>query len=263
MDAHIASLQAQVDTLFSNLSSLRSHVETGTISSNASPFPNEQYPRPLSISQASGTGAPPNGRANQPAKHPRFHGPTSSAFNFGVAKTSLQSMGITGPDDAGEDSAFTTDPTPMGSPPLPPLAPPPSAHVDQPVLHTSKDPMWAMNKDEAVRLCHVWHEEMGLMYPVLEIRQITQHTTLLYTFMEAAHRTRLVEISLPGADTISDERTITLKLVLATALILEGSGKCELGTAMFDSVRSKVEGVLLAPVSVAGIQMLTISVSGL
>ncbi|KAL1637980.1 hypothetical protein SLS58_009097 [Diplodia intermedia] len=266
MDAHIQALQDQVDTLFNNLNSLRNHVDASVLGSTASPFPDNQYARSVSISQASAQGPPNSGRANkqpqqqpQQPKHPRFHGPTSNAFNLGVAKANLQSIGITATDENADEGAFTQDATPLDSPRLAPLAPPPSQHTNKPVLHTTKDPMWAINKDEAIRLCHVWHEEMGLMYPVLDIEATIRHATLLYTFMEAAHRTRLVEVSFPGADSISDDQTIILKLVLGTALILEGSGKSELGTAMFQSIRANIEAVLLAPVNVRGIKMLTLT----
>ncbi|KAF9640074.1 Casein kinase II regulatory subunit [Lasiodiplodia theobromae] len=264
MDAHIQALQDQVDTLFNNLNSLRNHVDASVLGSDPSPFPDNQYARSMSISQASAQGPQSNGRTKQPhqqqqPKHPRFHGPTSNAFNLGVAKANLQSIGITATDEGAEEGVFTQDATPLDSPRLAPLAPPPSQHTNKPVLHTTKDPMWAINKDEAIRLCHVWHEEMGLMYPVLDIEATIRHATLLYTFMEAAHRTRLVEVSFPGADSISDDQTIILKLVLATALILEGSGKSELGTAMFQSIRPNVEAVLLASVNVRGIKMLTLT----
>lgn len=261
MDAHIQALQDQVDTLFNNLNSLRNHVDSTVLGTSASPFPDNQYARSVSISHASVQPHAPNAKQQQPPTHPRFHGPTSNAFNLDVAKANLQSIGITATDDNAEEGAFTQDATPLESPHLPPLAPPPSKHAAKPVLHTSKDPMWAINKDEAIRLCHVWNEEMGLMYPVLDIDATIRHATLLYTFMEAAHRTRLVEVSFPGADSISDDQTILLKLVLATALILEGSGKSELGTAMFQSIRSNIEAIMLTPVNVRGIKMLTLTVS--
>lgn len=262
MDAHIQALQDQVDTLFNNLNSLRNHVDSTVIGTSASPFPDNHYARSVSISQASVQPQPPSAKQQQqPAKHPRFHGPTSNAFNLDVAKANLQSIGITAADDNAEEGAFTQNATPLESPRMPPLAPPPSQHSAKPVLHTTKDPMWAINKDEAIRLCHVWHEEMGLMYPVLDIEATIRHATLLYTFMEAAHRTRLVEVSFPGADSISDDQTVLLKLVLATALILEGSGKSELGTAMFQSIRPNIEAIMLNSVNVRGIKMLTLTVS--
>ncbi|KAK7554926.1 fungal-specific transcription factor domain-containing protein [Phyllosticta citricarpa] len=257
MDAHIASLQAQVDQLYENLNNLRNHVDANLMSPASGPFPAGQYNGsmpPLQQHDPAMSGS----RPRRPQKHPQFHGPTSVTFNLGVAKSSLQSMGITAGDEHPEDGMGTGDPTPMGSPP-PPLAPSPSPHIGTPVLHKTKDPMWAMNKEEAIRLCHVWNEEMGSMYPVLEVEELTKHATLLYTFMEAAHRTRLVEVGFPGADSISDDQTMLLKLVLSTALILEGSGTSELGAAMYESIRNRVEGTLSASATVKAVQMLAVA----
>src|SRR2546429_2370675 len=52
--------------------------------------------------------------------------------------------------------------------------------------------------------------------------KLVQHTNLLYTFIDAARRTGLMEAGLPGADAIYDDQTRTLKLVLAIACTLEG-----------------------------------------
>ncbi|KAK8166965.1 hypothetical protein IWX90DRAFT_466259 [Phyllosticta citrichinensis] len=256
MDVHIASLQAQVDQLYENLNNLRNHVDASMLSPGSGPFPAGQYNGSMPPQHDP---AMSGSRPRRPQKHPQFHGPTSVTFNLGVAKSSLQSMGITAGEEHPEDGMGTGDPTPMGSPPLAPLAPTPSPHVGTPLLHKTKDPMWAINKEEAIRLCHVWNEEMGTMYPVLEVEDLTKHATLLYTFMEAAHRTRLVEVGFPGADSISDDQTMLLKLVLSTALILEGSGTSELGAAMYESIRNRVEGTLSAPATVKAVQMLAIA----
>ncbi|KAF2089117.1 hypothetical protein K490DRAFT_72736 [Saccharata proteae CBS 121410] len=255
MNVHITSLQEQVDALYSNLNALRAHVETSSVATDPSLYTNDPYQRPVSISQASVPEATPNNRTQQPLKHPRFHGPTSTAFNLGVAKSSLQTMGITAPEEPLEDGAFTQDGTPLASPP-----PPTSNNAySSPIMHASKDPIWAISKEEALRLCTAWYDEMGIMYPVLEPDRVLRHVESLYKFMEAAHRTRLVEVAFPGADSINDDQTILLKLVLATAMVLEASGKSELGTSMFDSVRSFVEARILASVDVNGIKMLSVT----
>ncbi|KAK8216503.1 fungal-specific transcription factor domain-containing protein [Phyllosticta capitalensis] len=253
MDTHINSLQAQVDQLYENLNNLRNHVDANMMSSGGSSLTVGQYKGSMPPQQDPTLS---RSQPRRPQKHPQFHGPTSVTFNLGVAKSSLQSMGITAGEEQPEDGMGTGDPTPMASPPLPPLAPAPSPHIGKPILHKSKDPMWAINKEEAIRLCHSWNEEMGTMYPVLEVEDLTKHATLLYTFMEAAHRTRLVEVGFPGADSISDDQTMLLKLVLSTALVLEGSGTSELGAAMYESIRHRVEGTLSAPANVKSIQML-------
>jgi hypothetical protein len=40
-----------------------------------------------------------------------------------------------------------------------------------------------------MRLCKVYEEEVGIMYPVVDITKVISQANLLYTFMEAATRT--------------------------------------------------------------------------
>jgi len=144
MNAQIASLQEQVNNLYDNLNALRLREGTGLV---------EQRPveRSLSMSQYSVNNGSPSMRQQSTPKHPRYQGPTSSAFNLAVAKNTLYNMGYPGLADGGENGLSTQDDTPIGSPPLRS----PSVNV-----HPSRDPMWLVGKDEAVRLCRVYEEEM-------------------------------------------------------------------------------------------------------
>lgn len=253
MDAHISSLQEQVDQLFANLNSLRNHVDTN-LTTIETPYSAQGYARSLSISQNSAIPASPaHSRSKSYSKHPRFHGPTSSTFNLGVAKSSLQTMGITGPEDGVDEGLVTQDATPVGSPPLA------NTILQKPGLHASKDPIWAITKEEAIRLVHVWHEEMGMMYPFLDVDKITRYAELLFSFVEAASRSGLMQGALPGSDAIMDEQTSLLKLILSIAMTLEGSGKSDLGRRMFENVHSVVETLLLTPVDLRSINMLALT----
>jgi hypothetical protein len=251
MSAHIASLQQQVDDLFHNLNSLRAHVDmqmqsNGSIGTGT-PYTQHDYPPMLPPSTE-------RSRTKSSGKHPRFHGPTSSAFNLGVARSSLKTMGITAVEDAEDEGLATNDPTPRPSPPA-------QAVVPQQPLHADKDPIWSISKQEALRLVHVWHEEQGLMYPVVEIEKLLRYTEMLFSFVEAAQRSGLMQSSLPGADAIMDDQTSVLKLVLAITLVLEGSGKSALGEKLFENVHRVVERILPEPVSLQGISILALAVS--
>lgn len=247
MLGQLSSLQQQVDTLYSNLSALRNHVDTSFAPLDG-PYGHPQYMRHPSVSSGTTSAL----LSQQKPKHPKFHGPTSSVFSLGVAKSTLQTMGITGAEDAAEDLG-TNDGTPAASPPASTPA------MQQPSLHASKDALWSVNKEEAIRLIHVWEDEMGCMYPVVEVDKLVQHANLLYTFMDAARRTGLMEAGLPGADAIYDDQTQTLKLVLAIACTCEGSGKSELGKKLFESVRASLEEQMFAPCDVKIIRMLTLA----
>ncbi|KAI9749098.1 MAG: hypothetical protein M4579_007005 [Chaenotheca gracillima] len=177
-------------------------------------------------------GSPFKSRKKQQARHPRFQGPTSSAFSFDVAKSSLQTMGITdGDENLIDEGIATQDDTVPGSP----VSLANNAVVLIP--HPSKDPLWGIPLDEVIRLCRVYEEEMGMMYPILEIERVIAHAKILYKFMGGATRSGFVQLGREGADGISDDDTNVLKLVLANALMVEGGGQSELATRLFESVK--------------------------
>jgi hypothetical protein len=254
MSAHLSSLQQQVDDLYTNLTTLRTHVDV-TSHSNGSigdPFNSVDY-------QSTPMLPPPSARSRTKSfsKHPRFHGPTSSVFNLGVARSSLKTMGITAAEEVEDEGIITHDATPRGSPPAPGPVP---ALPKQP-LHMDKDPIWNISKHEALRLVHVWHEEQGVMYPILEIDKVLRYTDMLFSFVEAASRSGLMQGALPGADAIMDEQTSVLKLILAITLVLEGRGKDALGERLFENVHKVVEKTLSEPVGLHGINLLALTVS--
>lgn len=252
MSAHISSLQQQVDDLFHNLNSLRTHVDVNSNGSIGTPFNPQEYQQTPMLPPLSA-----RSRTKSMSKHPRFHGPTSSAFNLGVARSSLKTMGITAGEDGDDEGLVTGDATPRHSPP--PIPHPMLPFSKQ--IHADKDPIWAISKHEALRLVHVWHEEQGVMYPILEIDKVLRYTEMLFSFVEAASRSGLMQGTMPGADAIMDDQTSVLKLILAITLVLEGRGKDPLGEKLFANVHKVVEKTLSEPVSLQGINLLALTVS--
>ena len=255
MTAHISTLQEQVDQLFANLNSLKTQVDAQSVASIDTPFNQQDYVGSMSISQAPVVpSSPAQQRRKSLSKHPRFHGPTSSAFNLGVAKSSLKTMGITGDDEGVDEGVVTQDASPAATPLIA------NAVLPKHTLHAEKDPVWALTKHEAVRLVHVWHEETGLMYPFLDITKISRYTEMLFSFVEVASRSGLMQGALPGADAIMDDQTAILKLILAIALVLEGCGKSPLGEKLFENVHWIVERTLSESVELKGINVLALTV---
>ncbi|KAF2030113.1 hypothetical protein EK21DRAFT_66131 [Setomelanomma holmii] len=249
MSAQLASLQQQVDDLYNNMTNLRAQVDVQSHNGSiGTPFNGADYqPPPMLPPQSS------RSRTRSISKHPRFHGPTSSAFNLGVARSSLKTMGITAADEGDDEGVVTHDATPKQSPPNF------AAVLPKPPLHADKDPIWNISKHEALRLVHVWHEEMGVMYPILEMDKVLRYTEMLFSFVEAAARSGLMQGALPGADAIMDEQTSVLKLILAITLVLEGRGKDPLGEKLFENVHRVVEKTLSDPVSLSGINLLALA----
>ncbi|KAI7339430.1 fungal transcriptional regulatory protein [Hortaea werneckii] len=197
-------------------------------------------------------------KSQSQSQQPSFRGPTSDEFNFGVAKSSLQTMGITsGPEDGGSGAAgFTTgDPSPAQSPP------PRDRNSAQYSLstHAQKDPIWSVSQEEAIRLCHVYEDEMGMMYPILDSNKMIAYAQKLYRFMEAAHRSGLMQQGMPGPDAIDDEDANILKMVLATAMTVESQGRSDLGRRLFECVQPAIDNSLHGNVDLKGVKLLVLA----
>jgi hypothetical protein len=163
-------------------------------------------------------------------------------------------MGITAPGEGEDEGIHTRDVTPAGSPPsLAPILP-------KPPLHAEKDPIWSLQKHDAIRLIHLWHEEMGMMYPFMDVDQVIRYAEMLFSFCEAAARSGLMQGGRPGADAIMDDQTSVLKLILAIALVLEGNGKDPLGEKLFENVRPLVQKTFTGPVDLQAINMVVLTV---
>lgn len=185
--------------------------------------------------------------AKATSQQSRFQGPTSTGFGLGMAADSLKHLGIPSAQDSNEQSILARNGLQDNS------------LVTQRVLHSQKDPIWSVNKEEALRLCHVFEDENGLLYPFLDIEQIIRHATLLFSFIDAASRHIMVS-AMPGADTLHDEDTDVLKLVMAIALTSEGAGQSERGKRLVDHVNKNFNQRLLGNVNLKDIQILTLMV---
>ncbi|KAL5334428.1 fungal-specific transcription factor domain-containing protein [Aspergillus crustosus] len=239
MTDQITALQDQVNSLFISINELR----TQQPSFETQSFHN--FSR--DDSQVFTPMQPPSSRPR--IRHPRFHGPTSSAFNFDVARSSLQNMGIAPAEEVIQDDLTTAHVTPAGSPPQ-------MLALNQQKMHPEKDPLWLIKREEALRLCRVYEEEIGIMYPLVEIGKITHQVNLLYTFMEAAMRTGLMTGWRPGSDGLEDDISSLIKLILAVTLIVEGGGQSELGRRLYLSAKPTIEAKIWDTLDMKTIQLL-------
>ncbi|KAF1814220.1 hypothetical protein P152DRAFT_506163 [Eremomyces bilateralis CBS 781.70] len=246
MQTNIDTLQQQVNTLFTNLTSLRDSVETSfnTLATNpvfSQPVDQRALPLP----------SLPSPSPNPPPSHKqRFRGPTSSAYNLGVANSSLQGMGIGASDEALEEAGITQDETPRASP---------HPRHAKSAMPMGKDPLWLLTREEAVRLVRVWQEEIGVMYPVLDVTQTLQHANNVYQFLEAAVKTGFSTTGWTGPDALVDPETILLKVVLATTLMLDSSGKSDIGKKLYDSIACYIEEQLTSSASLHNVRMLAVA----
>jgi hypothetical protein len=249
MRSHISSLQEQVDSLYANLNSLREQ-QHDSYSSMEPPYSNDGS-QSLSMSVPNNRTLPPLRKASEQKSLPQFHGPTSSAYGFDVAKTSLQTMGIN-QDPSSDEGAIYEDgvqtPAPLG--------------VDRdPPPHPGKDPIWSIDQARAIRLARSYEEECGLMYPLFDIEYIINHIKLLYSYIEAALRSGFTQMHLPGAQSIEDDDTNLTKMVLAIGLVLEGDGKSETADAIYESMKSIISDKMMGPIDMKGVCLIILTVS--
>lgn len=256
MTTHIASLQDQVDALYANVSSLRSE-----LSQNNSVLDPSLQSTPFVGSSAAAIGTPQQAQmlaqvhdrntTPAPPPPPTFRGPTSSAFSFDVAKSTLHTMGIASEAQPGEEDGGTADGSPTGSPRPVYIAPPPKSH---------KDPIWVIPRADAMRLLGVYEEETHQMYPVMSVDHVRAHAVSLYRFLDVL-RPAITRPGLEGADAIYDDDTNILKLTIAIALVVEGKGRSEMGQRLFAAVQPHVDMLLLGNAGMKQIRLLALTVS--
>lgn len=234
-------MQTQVDALTQNLNALRRAVGQDVFDA-PDLYYQDDTTRSLPAPQPSMVIDPAlQSRGRSPPKQQHFQGPTSSEYSLGIARSSLRTMGI---DDSLEDTANGQDIplTRFGGPP------------------PEKDPIWSINKDEGLRLCRVYDEEMGSLYPVLDMNKVTRHATLFFTFVDAAIRNNPLLTLGPGYESMQDEETDVLKIVMACAMVLEGSGSSELGKRLIKSVSNTADSRIMGNVTLKDVQILTLIV---
>jgi hypothetical protein len=235
MKTAIDDLQYQVQALFSQMGTVNSTDSGPVESSNLHSSPSLSAPQP---------GTP---------RYPRFHGPTSPVFSIGVAKHTLKNFGITGTEE--DSTRAPNGPSPTGTPP------PVRAMPSRGALLEARDPLYSIDKDEATRLVHFWRDNVMIMYPIVNIEQVLKHLSLLFSFLQAANRNGLFLLTTaPGAEAMTDDEAITLKLILANASTLERGGSSEIGLRFYANVAGHIEAITMKPPTMKSIEHLALAV---
>lgn len=142
------------------------------------------------------------------------------AYSLDVANNTISNMGYRGISD-GEDNAQSIE------------------AMGMPVMDGPADPLLEFDKDELVRLCRLHEEEIGIMYPVLNIQSVISHAKSLASFLESVRSQRPLEF-------INDDKTLQLKMVMCCALVVEEHGHSEKAIRLYDSMESVINRKLMA-----------------
>ncbi|PCD33242.1 hypothetical protein AU210_009474 [Fusarium oxysporum f. sp. radicis-cucumerinum] len=152
------------------------------------------------------------------SKYGSFRGPTSMAFSLDVANNTINNMGYKGISD--EENPHLNDG--MG-----------------PMSTRPRDPLHEFDKDEMIRLCRLHEEEIGIMYPVLNIQTVISHAKNMATFLETLRQQSPREL-------VNDDKTLQLKIIMCCALVVEEHGHSDKAIRLFESMETVLNRKLMA-----------------
>ncbi|KAJ5646207.1 hypothetical protein N7490_002579 [Penicillium lividum] len=180
-------------------------------------------------------------------KSPTYVGPTSAEFGLGRQGGLASADSHHSDHDEEEDFDLST------------TAPSPAPSGEQ-VDVISGDPLKAMGLEEILRLVQVYEDTVGIMYPCVDLASLRTYV------VEFHHRyDPVIDRASGPAPRASDQdwfhaRDIqVLKILLATALLVESHGRSELAAQLADSVEDRFASRLkVAEVDMKEILILTL-----
>jgi hypothetical protein len=238
MHTQMQSMQDKIDSLVQKLDSTSARQENVLLLREPDDPVLAELLHPTESSQTAG---PTN---QSQTESPPYRGPTSSDFTLDVAKGRLRAMGI---DAVVDNERVVQDERIMG-----PVSQP-AAEYGPAMRSFLRDPLWDIEREEALRLCRVFSDGPGSMYPVLELEQLSAKVDSLFSLMESARRGRQKERTFLAAEASLSLETKILKLVLATGMALESGGTNTLGQHLFRSVEDTWESLLGGSAGIRGV----------
>lgn len=182
-----------------------------------------------------------------------FCGPTTSAFTLGLAKVSLQKQGIVETYEAtyNEDEASVSSPVSTDL----------FTRYDETETNQYPDPLSMIGKIEALRLCYIYEEEMGIQYPILDISELLVRVENLYSMLQKTPLVGNFEQDLRSVGDLEQADVMIVRLVLACALAAEGNGQSELALGLFSGVQDFSNACIWGPPEINSMIILWLIVS--
>lgn len=225
MAEQVSRLQQQVDELRGSMSALRQ--ETVRLAPIQPVVPVAPLPSPSAIPSL------PLPRFRVPQT---FGGPTSIAYTVETAKSTLQRLGYSGPnDDDGHSLSGPVSQTPPPPPPPPSMMPPPPATQ-------STDPMWDFDKDEMLRLCSLYEEELALMCPIVSVDTVLEHAANVASWMDHVRQGGRA----PADNFLHDSKGLLLRIIMACALAVEEHGNSARADQLYGSIEHVIDKKLMS-----------------
>ncbi|WXC58242.1 hypothetical protein SNK03_004140 [Fusarium graminearum] len=170
-------------------------------------------------------------------------------FNLQLARQHLRAQGSRAGDSESSDPANPSEDVQNGA-----LIAPDSWNFTKSTI----DPLWLIDKKEALRLCHVYEEEIGNSYPFLTLSGLVENVHKLYDAMEAGSRSGFAFVSLPGPPLITADEIDILRLALSSAMTIETSGSSGLGKALFVKAQERISSKIWEFPSLDSIYLFTL-----
>lgn len=93
----------------------------------------------------------------------------------------------------------------------------------------------SIERHEALRLIQVYNEAVGVLYPCVDLVEIESHAMDLWDSVKPGQND-----SHSDEDGLLDRNSEVLKVIIAIALVHEGNGFSEQGSALMDSVGNAI-----------------------
>jgi hypothetical protein len=124
------------------------------------------------------------------------------------------------------------------------------------------DPLWIFSKDEARRICHVYEEEMGIMYPFLSLDQALILVERLYTGPGPGSPEHAGQGSTHAQGSNEYDANL-LKMAFACALTAQGGGRNDIALKLFQSVLETANKYVWGPPELGAVMVLLLVVSSI
>lgn len=123
-----------------------------------------------------------------------------------------------------------------------------------------EDPIWSLDAADAERLFSIYDEEIGKMYPIVDLQEVHQKSTFLFKFLAASKSSGLKAHFDDYPNIARDVNANITKMILANALAAESGGQNDLGKRLFQSVLEVSEKKLMDPIDGSTQVLLTLMV---
>lgn len=241
VDQQLQTLQREMRTLSARLRELESEAS------------------PTASSKLSVSGIVEGGGLNRilnAPKSPTYVGPTSAEFGLGRPRPS--SHHDTPIDNIDENDDEDLDSSTAG------LSPAPTVDDRECAIPgASGDPLRGLGLEEILRLVQVYEDTVGIMYPCVDLASVRTYVVEFHhTYHPAIDRTSGPTPAPSDQDWFHARDIQVLKILLATALLVESHGRSERAAQLADSVEDRFASRLkIAEVDMKETLILTLLVS--